>query len=522
MNRGEGDIRAGIDAAKDEMLEPPRPLTREPLPGAPFPIGALGSTLRGAVEGIADRVQTPLPLAGQSVLAAASLIVQPHANVRLPISEHSIRPVSENFITCANSGDRKSSSDDEATWPVHKREAKLREEHDDAMESYLNNKEAWDHARAKAKKDCKGDKGAIAAALAAIGPAPQKPLKPLLTFSEPTIEGLFVLFEEGQPSLGLFTSEGGKFLGGYSMRAETVLHTVTSLSDLWNGAPLKRVRASVPIKVMVGRRLSMHLMIQTALAPQLYSNRILKAQGFHSRLLTTVPESIIGSRLQRPEAPETGPALTRYYARALDLLELKLPLAADTVNELSPRTLELSPAAIRLWKQYADYVELELPAGKAFEPVQALGAKAAEHAARLAAILTLFDNIEAGEISGERLGDGVELAGFYLGEALRLDAAGTGEDESETDDALQRAHKLLQYLQTAPIVVADQVALVDIYQRGPSSIRNKAVASQAMGILEEHGWAIRVAGGAVVNGLKRQDVWKLRVPEKNDGEGEEE
>jgi Protein of unknown function (DUF3987) len=172
-----------------------------------------------------------------------------------------------------------------------------------------------------------------------------------------------------------------------------------------------------------------------------------------------------------------------------------------------------------LWRQYADFVELELPAGKSLEPVQALGAKMAEHAARLAGILTLFDDIEAAEISHERLGAGIELANYYLSEALRLDAAGTGEDETESDDALMRARKLLQYLQTAPIVVAGLVALVDIYQRGPSSIRNKAVASQAMGILEEHGWAIRVAGGAMVNGFKRQDVWRLVGMKKNNGEG---
>jgi hypothetical protein len=514
--KAEDEIRAGVNDAKDETLAPPYPLVREPPPCQPFPIDVLDNLLGGAVRAIADRVQVPTALAGQSVLAAASLIVQPHANVRLPISEHSIRPVAEYFITPATSGDRKSSSDAEAIWPLHRREAKLREAHEEALKQFLNNKEAFDHARAKTKKECKGDKNAIAAALAAIGPAPQKPLKPMLTFGEPTIEGLFVLFEEGQPSLGLFSSEGGQFLGGYSMRAETVLHTATSLSDLWNGHPVKRVRASVPIAMLVGRRLSMHLMVQPGIAPQLYSNKILKAQGLLSRLLTAVPESIMGTRLQRPEASDTGPALKRYYARALNILELKPPLAPDTLNELNPRVLELSAAATMLWKRYADYVELELPAGKSFEPVQALACKAAEHAARLAGILTLFDDIEAAEISAERLGAGIELANYYLGEALRLDAAGTGEQENEADDALTRARMLLRYLQTASVVQNGMVALVDIYQRGPTSLRTKQAAAQVMTILEEHGWVMRVAGGAMVNGFKRQDVWRLVGMKKED------
>jgi hypothetical protein len=37
-----------------------------------------------------------------------------------------------------------------------------------------------------------------------------------------------------------------------------------------------------------------------------------------------------------------------------------------------------------------------------------------------------------------------------------------------------------------------------------------------MTILEEHGWVMRVAGGAMVNGFKRQDVWRLVGMKKED------
>ena len=43
--------------------------------------------------------------------------------------------------------------------------------------------------------------------------APLPPLKPILTTEEPTYEGLVKLLLVGQPSMGLFSDEGGRFLG---------------------------------------------------------------------------------------------------------------------------------------------------------------------------------------------------------------------------------------------------------------------------------------------------------------------
>jgi hypothetical protein len=510
MNKGRDDIRDGIDNAMDETLAPPYPLGREPPPGQPFPLDTLGSVLGGAARAITDRVQVPIALAAQSVLSTSALVVQAHGDVRLPIGgKLHVRPLSENHGTTAVSGERKSTADDIATWPVRKHERDLREDHKEAMSSYRDQKEAWDDARNKAKKDCnKGDKAALAAALKAVGPEPDRPLDPLMLCEEPTFEGLAQSFITGQPSIGLFSNEGGSFVGGHAMRPETVLRTATGLSDLWDGKPVRRVRVT-GVVILPGRRFSSHLMMQPHVMQTLLSNRTIRQQGLFSRFLINWPESAIGTRLQRPEAPETQSALDTYFARLFDILELRFPLEPGTLNELKPRVLELSAAATVLWKRYADYVELELPAGKSFEAIQALACKAAEHAARLAGTLTLIADIEAGEISAERLGAGIELANYYLAEALRLDAIGTGEQENEVHISLQQAQKLLTYLQTAPFVQNGMVCLVDLYQRGPTSLRTKQAASQVMSVLEDHRYVARIAGGAVINGARRQDVWRL-------------
>lgn len=55
----------------------------------------------------------------------------------------------------------------------------------------------------------------------------------MLTYPEPTYEGLVRLLREGQPAVGVLASEGGQLMGGYAMNQENRLKTAAALSDLW-------------------------------------------------------------------------------------------------------------------------------------------------------------------------------------------------------------------------------------------------------------------------------------------------
>src|SRR5690348_4648061 len=114
---------ASIADARHERprTEPPRPLMRELPPADPFPIVALGAVLAAAAEAIHDRVQAPLAMCGQSVLAAATLAVQGHTDVELPTGQK--RPLTNFYLTIAATGERKTAVDTEALWPIRKREA---------------------------------------------------------------------------------------------------------------------------------------------------------------------------------------------------------------------------------------------------------------------------------------------------------------------------------------------------------------------------------------------------------------
>lgn len=107
-----------------------------------------------------------------------------------------------------------------------------------------------------------------------MGPEPKHPRSPKLTSSEPTIEGLFKLFQVGEPSHGLFTDEGGSFLGGHAMNSDNRLKTVAGLSSLWGGNALDRVRSGDGASTLFGRRLAVHIMVQPIAARPLMEDPV--------------------------------------------------------------------------------------------------------------------------------------------------------------------------------------------------------------------------------------------------------
>ena len=129
-----------------------------------------------------------------------------------------------------------------------------------------------------------------------------------------------------------------------------------------------------------------------------------------------------------------------------------------------------------------------------------LANKLPEHAARIAAVLTLIENIEAMRIDREAFERAVHLAEYYTREALRLSGAGYASPE------LQRAAKLLDWLKTSwgePLI-----SVRAIVRLGPNSIRDTATAKAAIKALVEHGWLAPHVGGAVVEGQSVREAWK--------------
>lgn len=478
----------------------PLPLRRPAPPGEPFPVDALGPTLGGAVEAIAGKVQCAPGLAAGSVLAAASLAAQAHADVILPATGQ-MRPLSLFLVSVAATGDRKSSADSEAMRPPRQREKALREIYDLEKRDFLHAKRAYEIALANAEKKAKGDRYEIEEALRGVGDPPPEPLLPFLLCNEPTLEGLQKLFEKGQPSLGLCSDEGGGFIGGHAMSAENRLKTLAGLSQFWDGATVRRNRAGDGSSVLIGRRLALHLMVQPGAASGLLADAVALDQGFLSRVLVQAPPSLAGSRLQKPLEPETESGLRRYEGALRELLEKPMPVAPGSANVLEPRSLSFDAQAKSSWLRLCDAIETKLGPGGDYEPIRGFANKLAEHIARLAGVLALVDNPEALEIDAGALASAVELGDYFASEALRLFEVGSVSPE------VMQAEKALAWLQAT---AQEAFGLAALYQGGPNCLRDAATARKALETLERNYWVTRLEGNRhVIEGKTVREAWRL-------------
>jgi hypothetical protein len=168
----------------------------------------------------------------------------------------------------------------------------------------------------------------------------------------------------------------------------------------------------------------------------------------------------------------------------------------------------MTTEAQAMWRDFADSIEGELGASGKLRPVTGLANKIPEHAARIAGVLALFDNLDVPELDKFALSRGIKLATWYLGEALRLAEVGHVSDEVRLGEAL------LTWLQESwPQKTDDGGRLVsppDVYSSGPHSIREKAVAQKALGVLSDHGWLVKLEGAHRVNGVMRREVYAMR------------
>ena len=345
-----------------ERIEP-LPLLRITEKNDPFPFEKLPPTILAAVKRVVEVVQAPLALVCQSFLAAVTLAVQPLVDV---VIDGRISPVSNNFIALGVSGERKTTVDRIAIGPIQARQKQQ------TMSFFANKQKfdaehaAWESQRKNAFKESEPEM--IESLLSRAGEEPRH-IQPCHIFSEPSFQGIERAFAEGRYSLGLFSDEGGKFLGGYAMSKEQMKNTISGLSKLWDGDPLDRARGGDGLSFHYGRRFSVHLMLQPVLAGPLFGNSIITGQGFLSRCLCSWPESTIGSRKYKEVDLSIDDAILAYNSAMNALLDIPAPMCAHVDMGLSPLPLSLTTSAKAAWLRFLENVEAGLKEGGDLFPI---------------------------------------------------------------------------------------------------------------------------------------------------------
>lgn len=483
------------------VAEGPQPLVREIAAGAPYPVAALGP-LRPAVEAVQGFTQAPVAIPAQSALAVASLAVQGFADVETLGGK---RPLSLFALTVAQSGERKSACDAPFMAALRKHESEMTELYRKARQKWERKHAIWkaQHERIVAGMRRKaGDAEAAEAELGQLGPEPKAPPSPDRTVTEPTFEGLTKLFAEGQPSLGLFSDEGGQFLGGHAMNSDNRQKTLAAFNDLWQGNPIRRTRAGDGHLTLYGRRFAVHLMVQPSVARAFLADPLAADTGFVPRFLLCEPPSTIGTRFHA-NAKSDGPAIQRFAARLREILRTAMPIDPES-GELQPRCLPLGNEAREGLVQFHDDVERSQARGGAFADITGTASKAAEQAARIAGVLTLWRDVQATQVDAAEMANAIELAGYYLQEANRLADAATVSAE------IDRAERLRRWLFES--WSEDDVLVRDVQNSGPNPLRESTKARAALILLERHGFLVRLESGAMVRGAKRKEAWRLVHP----------
>jgi hypothetical protein len=477
-----------------------KPLYRSLPEPDQFPVDALGNILGGAVEAMSEIIQAPKAICANSILASATLAIQGHANV---VIDGRVHPTSNFFISIGESGERKSAVDREALKPHSDFQEELRTKHKEEVKRYCREAEAYKKAKDDVVKKSKGYDEKLRA-LEKLGDEPVSPLLPFVISEEPTYEGLVKSLEQGQPSQGLFSDEGGRFIGGHGMNSDNALKTASGLSGLWDGKPISRMRAGDGSSLLVGRRLSLHLMVQPNIAQMILSNSMLIEQGLLSRCLCVYPKTTAGTRKYKPIDLTKSQPMRAYRDRISEILHTSYR-TGDAENELQPHQVELGSDAKQVWQMFHDKVEEQLSEYGTLSTVRGFGNKAPEHGLRSSTVLAGFYAPEISNfsrISSRYIRSSTILIQYYLNEQLRLFNSGVA------DPSLQEANKLLEWLRTE---CKKLVTLPEIYQYGPNSIRDARKARNLMKILSEHGYALPLNDEVAFEGKVRKEAYEVRV-----------
>lgn len=477
--------------------EGPQPLIREMPEADPYPIAALGP-LSEVTEAIASITEAPPALCAASVLAAAALAVQGLADVE---TLGGPRPVSLFLLTVAESGERKSTADRLAMKGVHDFEASLRPGYEEDKQAWQRERSIWEKRHTSILRGADEDPTGASADLRDLGPEPEAPLRPFIVTGAATMEGIVKHLPDLRASLGIMTDEGGLLIGGHSMKAENRLNTLATLAAMWDGATLDRWRAGDGIATYTGRRFSAHLLVQPSAAEGFLSDPLANGQGLLARFLTCRPASRIGQRLKLSQDTAAMANAEVFAGRIHNLLARPMALAEDRRNELAPPVLTLDREAKDKLTDFARAVEKAQAPGGALEEARAFASKAAEHAARLAAVLTLFAEPDAATVKGAAMAQAVTLADFYLNEAGRLLNAAV------IPPHVQDAERMRRWLlgSWGETFISASIAA----QRGPFKVTERC--RKALGLLEAHGWLVSTPG-AEVDGKPRREAWKVVRP----------
>ena len=466
--------------SEDDGWPDPQPLAVKIAP-EPYPLDALPVPIRAAVEEVVGFVKAPVPMVASSALAALSLAIQTHADVKR--AERLSGPVGLFLLTIADSGERKSTCDGFFTRSIRDYEEAQAEAAKPILKDHRAEAEAWESKRAGVKESirqfAKANKptaGMESALRDLEHDKPEPPRIPRVLCADATPEALAFGLAKQWPSGGVVSAEAGIVFGSHGMGKESVMRNLATLNQLWDGNSLTIDRRSTESYTVRGARLTVALQVQEPTLRDFFtrSGALARGTGFLARFLVAWPDSTQG---QRPftEAPENWPALAAFNRRIAAILDQPAPIDDD--GALTPPMLLLTPEAKAAWVEYHDAIEGDLSSGGELYDVRDVASKSADNAARLAALFQMFEGA-CGAIGLPAFEGASRITAWHLHEARRF--FGELALPAELADAARLDRWLIEYCQRERTHI---VPTREAQRLGP--VRDKGKLATALRELEE-------------------------------------
>lgn len=450
----------------------------------PYPLPALPPAIRDAVTEVQSFTQAPVALVAASALSALSVAAQALADVRR--AEGLSGPTSLYFLTVADSGERKTATDQFFTGPIRQWEAEQIEAAKPDLADFRAKHDAWAARRdglLSAIRQAQSKNKATASFerdLCDLEPLqPPAPRLPRLMRTDSTSEGLSFSLVKEWPSAAVMSSEAGTVLGGHAMSRDSRMRNLALLNTVWDGVSLHVSRKTSESFTVRGVRLTMGLQAQPAAISAFVNEAdgLARGMGFLARFLCAWPVSTQGTRFYR-DPPAAWPAVSVYTGRLIDLLDTKPVM--DNDGALQPPVLDLAPDAKALWRKFHDDVERELVEVGELSEVRDVASKAADNMARLACLLHVYEHGAAGEIGLASVEAAGTIITWHLLEARRFFRG------LATPPAVTRAIRLDQWLLSrCREQGANRVSTNKVQQYGP--VRNRKDLDAAIAELIEAG-----------------------------------
>ncbi|QEM90943.1 DUF3987 domain-containing protein [Kosakonia radicincitans] len=386
--------------------------------GPQFPLERVPEIIRNAIIGAGSKTKAPVALIFASAMAPVSLLCQGLTDISP--AEGLTFPVSCNFCTVAESGERKSTVDKLFMAPIHEFEHEAEIRYGNAIQVYETEREIWAEElkalksklnnQVKKNQPTEEIKESIRAHRETI---PQEPTRVQLLGSDITPAALQFQLHKGGGSMALHSAEGDIILGGQAIR------NLGMLNDLWDGAPFTVSRRCSESFTVHNARLSACLMVQDAPLRKYFKRAQQQARGngFLARFFFSRPESTIGTR--------TGyilenyrQLLVPYHKRLQELLENYVQKTEAGVP-VRQEKLTFTPEAQLQWGAMSEYLEQEMTENGRYGSLRDFASKEGNKVARLAALFHYFNGDE-GDIPEETLMNAQKVSEWYLNEALYL------------------------------------------------------------------------------------------------------